>query len=508
MAPASTAAARCGSRCAGEWLSSNNRSRGHDPRPHPHCWWPRFCWRARGGFPTCGALKYRRPGTQVASRQRTPAWLRVRSGAPRRRVAADHRRVQTAIAVTRILRQDYDAAAHAMAYASPGAAAISVLTEPTFFDGSLDDLQRVRARVSTAAPAQGLHRRPATRCSRRPSRRGRGLAHRRGARSQTSGAVAGARRGSAGSARWSRSTSAVELARAADAGATVIGVNSRDLRTLASIRASTTIVASAPPRDDRRGGERHRLDCGSRSSGARRLRAFLVGERLITRPDPGAALRQLRGAPSDLEVRSCDARQDLRRHDGSRMRCSPRNSARRRSDSCSGLTVRGYIEPLAAADNRGRVAAIHRPVGVFVNQPIHRARDCALRSPRRGAVARRRDTRGVRGAAGRVIKAMPLRDATDGKTAADVPSAAMVLLDAHDPVRRGGTGRPIDWSLASAVARGPAGNSFGRAQPAERGARQLPRSGRTAWTYRRASNEARQKDPAKLGALFAALREP
>src|SRR5947207_8524930 len=34
-----------------------------------------------------------------------------------------------------ILRADYDPAAHACAYAKAGAVAISVLTEPTFFDG-------------------------------------------------------------------------------------------------------------------------------------------------------------------------------------------------------------------------------------------------------------------------------------------------------------------------------------------------------------------------------------
>src|SRR5690349_19620760 len=39
-----------------------------------------------------------------------------------------------------ILRQDYDPVAHARAYEKAGAAAISVLTEPTFFDGSLDHL--------------------------------------------------------------------------------------------------------------------------------------------------------------------------------------------------------------------------------------------------------------------------------------------------------------------------------------------------------------------------------
>src|SRR4029079_11263204 len=46
-----------------------------------------------------------------------------------------------------ILRQHYDAAAHARAYAEAGAAAISVLTEPTFFDGAPDHLRAVRAAV-------------------------------------------------------------------------------------------------------------------------------------------------------------------------------------------------------------------------------------------------------------------------------------------------------------------------------------------------------------------------
>src|SRR5262249_35743492 len=47
-----------------------------------------------------------------------------------------------------ILREDYHAAAHAASYAAAGAAAISVLTEPTFFDGSLDDLAAVRGAVA------------------------------------------------------------------------------------------------------------------------------------------------------------------------------------------------------------------------------------------------------------------------------------------------------------------------------------------------------------------------
>jgi indole-3-glycerol phosphate synthase len=48
-----------------------------------------------------------------------------------------------------ILREAYYPGEHAAAYAAAGAAAISVLTEPTFFDGSLEDLAAVSAAVST-----------------------------------------------------------------------------------------------------------------------------------------------------------------------------------------------------------------------------------------------------------------------------------------------------------------------------------------------------------------------
>jgi indole-3-glycerol phosphate synthase len=46
-----------------------------------------------------------------------------------------------------VLRRDYDPAAIAVGYEAAGAAAISVLTEPSFFDGSLDHLRAVRAAV-------------------------------------------------------------------------------------------------------------------------------------------------------------------------------------------------------------------------------------------------------------------------------------------------------------------------------------------------------------------------
>ena len=53
----------------------------------------------------------------------------------------------------------------------------------------------------------------------------------------------------------------------------------------------------------------------------------------------------------------------------------------------------------------------------------------------------------------RVIKSVPVRDASAREEAASVPAGATVLLDAHDRVKRGGTGRVVDWTIAAMIAR-------------------------------------------------------
>lgn len=40
----------------------------------------------------------------------------------------------------------------------------------------------------------------------------------------------------------------------------------------------------------------------------------------------------------------------------------------------------------------------------------------------------------------------------DAAEAAATPAGVTLMLDAHDPVRHGGTGRPIDWTRAAAIA--------------------------------------------------------
>jgi phosphoribosylanthranilate isomerase len=53
----------------------------------------------------------------------------------------------------------------------------------------------------------------------------------------------------------------------------------------------------------------------------------------------------------------------------------------------------------------------------------------------------------------RTIKAVGVSGVEAMARAAAVPPRTTVLLDAHDPIRRGGTGQHIDWSIAEAIAR-------------------------------------------------------
>src|SRR6185295_563467 len=51
-----------------------------------------------------------------------------------------------------------------------------------------------------------------------------------------------------------------------------------------------------------------------------------------------------------------------------------------------------------------------------------------------------------------LIKAVAVTDSFRPDDVDRLPEGVTVLLDAHDPVRRGGTGRTIDWTTAALVA--------------------------------------------------------
>jgi indole-3-glycerol phosphate synthase len=195
-----------------------------------------------------------------------------------------------------ILRQDYDAPTHARAYASAGAAAISVLTEPTFFDGSLDHLREVRAAVDVPLLRKDFI---VTRYQ---------LLEAAAAGADAALLIVGALANvelpslirdarDLGLAALVEVHDGEELSRALDAGAEIVGVNSRNLRTLDVDPSVHDAIADRLPSNV----------IGVAESGLRtkndldRLervgyRGFLVGERLIVEPNPGDALRRLRGA--------------------------------------------------------------------------------------------------------------------------------------------------------------------------------------------------------------------
>jgi indole-3-glycerol phosphate synthase len=193
-----------------------------------------------------------------------------------------------------ILREDYRPAEHAKAYADAGAAAISVLTEPTFFDGSLAHLQEVRAAVDVPllrkdfiveryqileAAASGAD----------------AILLIVGALEPGSLRTLLAFAAEAGLAALVEVHGAVELRIAADSGATLIGVNSRNLRTLSvepDVHEQLAPLLAGAAVTVAESGLREHADL--QRLGRAGYHAFLVGERLIVQPDPGAALSRLR----------------------------------------------------------------------------------------------------------------------------------------------------------------------------------------------------------------------
>ena len=108
-----------------------------------------------------------------------------------------------------------------------------------------------------------------------------------------------------------------------------------------------------------------------------------------------------------------------------------------------------FIDPYRARVIAATLPPFVTTVGVFVNQPIEYVTGVAS-LVRLGAVQLHGDeTIEYAAALSRpVVKAL---SPGDGQAAA-WPARTMLLLDVHDPVRRGGTGRTIDWTAAARVA--------------------------------------------------------
>jgi indole-3-glycerol phosphate synthase len=191
------------------------------------------------------------------------------------------------------LREDLTPASAATAYEAAGATALSVLTEPEFFGGSLDDLRQARAATNLPALRKDFVIDPYQVWEA-------WIAGADAILLIVAALSAPELRTLLDTAREANLDALVEvhdadeLARALEAGATLVGVNNRDLKTLAvSLETSFALAPRIP--DDVVAVAESGIRTGE---DVRRLRgagfdAFLVGEHFMTAPDPGAALREL-----------------------------------------------------------------------------------------------------------------------------------------------------------------------------------------------------------------------
>jgi phosphoribosylanthranilate isomerase len=111
-----------------------------------------------------------------------------------------------------------------------------------------------------------------------------------------------------------------------------------------------------------------------------------------------------------------------------------------------------YVTPERAAEIVSELPSSIVTVGVFVNDPVDSIRDVLARS-RITTVQLHGDEPPAYadGLSWPIIRSVSVEDAADACPA--WPAETVFLVDAIDPVRRGGTGGQVDWVRAAAVAR-------------------------------------------------------
>ena len=232
-----------------------------------------------------------------------------------------------------------------------------------------------------------------------------------------------------------------ELAIAVEAGASLIGVNNRDLRTFSVDLATSERLARAIPRSATRVAE-----SGIRSlEDAARMRdagfdAILVGEHLLRQDDRAAAVRSLLGAP---QVKICGI---TREEDAL--------AAVEAGASFLGFVFAEGSRRRIGAEAARKIAAVVRSrndrvriVGVYRDQPVAFIRDTAVEADLDLVQLHGSEPPETLAAVDRpVIRAV----AVDGRTpAAQKDRASWLLFDSASA----GSGTPFEWSVLRGVER-------------------------------------------------------
>jgi indole-3-glycerol phosphate synthase len=195
-----------------------------------------------------------------------------------------------------VLRANYDPVTLARGYERAGAAAISVLTEPTFFDGALAHLAAIRDAVALPLLRKDFIVDRYQLLEARASGADAVLLI-VAALSDVELAGLHAEAHDLGLAALVEVHDAPEVERALAAGAELIGVNNRNLRTLeVDTRASETAAARIPASVVAVSESGLKSPDDIARMHAFGYRAFLIGERFMTATDPGQALADLLAA--------------------------------------------------------------------------------------------------------------------------------------------------------------------------------------------------------------------
>lgn len=393
-----------------------------------------------------------------------------------------------------VLRPSFDPGEIADAYAGV-ADAISVLTEPDFFHGSIDHLGLVRRRTAGPVLCKDFVVEPYQVVEARAAGADAILL-------MLSVLADAEYRDCAATARHlgmdvlTEVHDEAELERALLLDARIIGINNRDLRTLDIDLATTERLAPRIPADRivvAESGIRNRADIDRLSRSAR---AFLVGSEIMRSENVGQAARRL--VFGSVKVCGLTRPEDAR-------------AAYRCGASFGGLVFapesRRVVDEGEAV--RVRQAAPLAWVGVFVNPEFARVAELA-RALQLSAVQLHGEEspafvgrlRKLLPASCEIWKAVPVRDRIPPLAES---GADRLVLDAWHPVERGGSGQRFDWRLIErlsdrsrvVLAGGLTPENAGRAHVLGCGALDLSSGVESAPGI---------KDETRLGAFFEALR--
>lgn len=235
--------------------------------------------------------RVREEARDVRSEAESHAFRRALEGDSRARVIAEYKRASPSKGV---IRADLSPVEVAGAYRAGGAAAISVLTEEEHFQGSLEDLRAVVAAVTLPVLRKDFIFHEYQIYEAAAAGAAAILLIVAALDDETLARLRGVAEEELGMDALVEVHTAEEMQRAADCGASVIGVNNRDLRTFrVSLDVSAELAGAAPARALLVSESGLRTGADIRRLRALGYEAFLIGETLMRAERPEVMLREL-----------------------------------------------------------------------------------------------------------------------------------------------------------------------------------------------------------------------